>query len=66
MTRVILLTASLICAAVATLIGFEIVHVDFGKAVLLTVAWGAWALALLIASELWVEYEAHRIRSRGR
>lgn len=64
--RIILLTSSLICAVIATLIGFDHIDVDLGKQTLLTVAWFAWSLALLVASELWVEYDAHRIRTRGR
>lgn len=53
--RVILLVASLICAIVATLIGFEIIDVDHGKALLLTGAWASWALACYVAAALVVE-----------
>lgn len=50
--RLVLLVAALVCAVIATLIGFEIIEVAIGKATLLTCAWGFWGLALFVGSAL--------------
>lgn len=50
--RLILTVASLISAAIAACIGFEIIHVQQGKTLLLEVGWLGWAICLLAAASL--------------
>lgn len=52
MLRPILLVAALICTVAATCVGFEIIEVERGKAMLLTAAWGFWGVACYVASRI--------------